>query len=151
MAYGENDKYNKDTKSLPFLHKGETHYMYKGRFIDAMSYAMQADMGLAEKEIFKQYGKKVEPILPHPDQPKIHNVKELMEFMYSVMTDKWCDKIKGNIKKGMTAQQVFAQFPKEFQPILRLRYLKDKGHKGQAPEVKKMVKSISRDMILKGE
>ncbi|KKM62163.1 hypothetical protein LCGC14_1524480 [marine sediment metagenome] len=154
MTDGEKKKFNVDIKSSQFLHRGIWHYSHKGRFVDCVLYHSMADMGLDGPEIFREYGKSIEPIAPRVGQVKIQNIRELMEYMYSIMTDEWVARIKGGIKKGMPAHEVFALFPIAYQWILRLRYLHDKGLWGKVqvqPEVKRGIKTVSKEMILKGE
>ena len=160
MTDGEKKKLNVDLKRSLFTHKGVLHYSQgvkvngkiEGRYIDCVMYHSMADMGLADKEIFKKYGKKAKTIKPGSGDVKIQTIRELMEYMYTVMTDEWVKRIKDRIKKGMSAYAVFDLFPEPFQWILRLRYLYDNGLKGKAePEVRKGMKAISKEMILKGE
>lgn len=150
MTDGERKKLNADLKSSLFTHNGILNYSQNGYYIDCVMYHSMADMGLADKEIFRQYGKKFKKIKVKDGDVKIKNIKALMEYMYSIMTDEWVKQIKTNIKKGMTAYHVFDLFPDPFQWILRLRYLYDKGLKGKAqPEIKKGIRRLSKEMILK--
>ena len=162
MTDGEKKKFNDDLKRSMFLHKGVLHYaarvkvngQYVGRYIDCVLYHSMDDIGLAHNEIFREYGKEYQPIESVKSDVKIHNIKELMEYMYSIMTDEWVARIKGGIKKGMPAHEVFALFPIAYQWILRLRYLHDKGLWGKVqvqPEVKRGIKPVSKEMIMKGE
>lgn len=160
MTDGEKKKSNDALKSSLFTHKGVLHYSHgykingkiEGYYIDCVIYHSMADMGLADKEIFRQYGKKIQKIKPEAGDVKIKNIRALMEYMYTIMTDKWVTQIKANIKKDMSAYEVFDLFPEPFRWILRLRYLYDKGLKGKAgPEVKRGIHRFSKEMILKGE
>jgi hypothetical protein len=117
-----------------FLHHGKRHYSFKGHFISCADYGKYKSEGGDRDTIMFEHARSFDELFREEDEkrrkeenyPTIHNVKELIEYIFTLLPAKQTEKIKEQRSECKTMDNVIKLFPDIFQAILRLRYALDK-------------------------
>ncbi len=80
---------------------------------------------LGEEEIWMKHSRKLFA-KEQTKYPFIHNMKEYIEYLFTIMPDDTVKKIKEDRKKCKNIQEAFKLFPEVYQPLLELRDSYDK-------------------------
>jgi hypothetical protein len=155
MKSGEKRISREDLRRSMFRHKGKMHYSIDGRIIDCRTFEEMRSMKIPDERIIKEFGRSYEDIFREEDEkrkseenfPDIHNFKELVEYVLTLLPKEIVEKIRLDRNQCKTVTDYIALFPGVYQPILRLRYAYDKRRKGyEAAELESLEKTLSKGM-----
>lgn len=136
-----------------FIHRGESHYSFKGHYISCERYGFLQSLGKGRDEImfeeaqsFAELDRKErekEIAQRKKEYPEIHNFKELVAFMLTILKPEIAQEIKDKRGGCKTTDEFIQLFPGVFQAILRLRFLHDKGmQEREKAELKSLEKTL---------
>ena len=97
----------------------------EGHCIPVKIYFSKRKKGLSDEEIWMKHSRKLQA-KPEEKYPFIHNMKEYIDFLFTIMPDDTVKKIKENRKECKNIQEAIKLFPDVYQPLLKLRDSYDK-------------------------
>jgi hypothetical protein len=123
MVSSKNQDKNGPEKDLRvFIHHGRKHYSFKGHFISCADYGYHKSMGADRDTIMFEYAKSFNELFREEDEkrrkeenhPAIHKVKELIEYIFTILPEKQAEKIKSQRSECKTMDDVIRLFPETY-------------------------------------
>lgn len=133
------------------MERSEEFYSYQGSYIPIELFNYYRSEKISDTEIWMNHAKEFKKTIAKQkkekrSKTKIESIKELIEFLFSILPDEKVNKIKEKKQECKTMADIIKLFPDVYQPILKLRYDYDQN---KSKEDAAYMKSLNKTIVEK--